>query len=144
MAACRFHREAVIEMAHVLVIDDDMVVLSLVSSILEAHGHTVAIAQDGRAGEKIFGESRVDLVITDIVMAGQEGMATIRALRRASPKLPILAMSGSNTMGRYGSYLDAAKLLGATATLPKPITVDGLMQVVDRLLAPGGPQPHLE
>jgi len=123
-------------MAHILVIDDDTVVLSLVSGILETHGHTVAVAQDGRAGMKIFGEGRVDLVITDIVMAGQEGIATIGALRRASPKVPILAMSGSNTVGRYGSYLDAAVLLGANATLSKPITIDGLMQVVDRLLAP--------
>ncbi len=121
-------------MAHILVIDDDNVVLSLVTGILETHGHTVAIARDGRAGEKVFGESHIDLVITDIVMAGQEGIATIGALRRVSPKVPILAMSGSNTMGRYGSYLDAAKLLGANATLSKPITVDGLIQVVDRLL----------
>jgi len=123
-------------MAHVLVIDDDAVVLSLVSGILETHGHTVAVAQDGRAGEKIFGEIPIDLVITDIVMAGQEGMATIGAIRRASPKIPILAISGSNTVGRYGSYLDAAKLLGANATLSKPITVDRLMQAVERLLAP--------
>jgi len=131
-------------MAHVLVIDDDTVILSLVSGILEAHGHTVALAKDGRAGETIFGASHVDLIITDIVMAGQEGMATIGAIRRASPKVPILAMSGSNTVGRYGSYLDAAKLLGANATLSKPITVDGLMQLVDRLLAPEGAHPHFE
>ena len=125
-------------MGHILVIDDDRVVLSLVSGILEAHGHSVTTAQDGRAGMEVFGRRHVDLVVTDIVMPGQEGMATISAIRRRSPKVPILAMSGSNTQGRYGSYLDAATLLGANATLLKPITVPGLMGAVDRLLAPKG------
>jgi len=123
-------------MGHVLVIDDDRVVLALVSGILEAHGHQVSTAQDGRAGMNVFSNHHVDLVVTDIVMPGQEGMATIGAIRRVSPKVPILAMSGSSTQGRYGSYLDAATLLGANATLAKPITIDGLMTAVDRLLAP--------
>jgi len=122
-------------MAHVLVIDDDRTVLALVSNILEAHGHQVSTAQDGREGMKVFDKGHVELVVTDIVMPGQEGMATIDAIRRISRKVPILAMSGSYTEGRYGSYLDAATLLGANATLAKPITVDGLMRAVDRLLA---------
>jgi len=122
-------------MAHVLVIDDDRTVLALVSGVLEAHGHQVSTAQDGHEGMKVFGKRHVDLVVTDIVMPGQEGMATIGAIRRVSPKVPILAMSGSSTQGRYGSYLDAATLLGANATLAKPITIDGLMTAVDKLLA---------
>jgi CheY-like chemotaxis protein len=121
-------------MAHVLVIDDDQAVLSLVSGILEAHGHLVSTAHDGRAGMGIFDRDPVDLVVTDIVMPGQEGMATIRAIRRTNRTIPILAMSGSHTPGKYGTYLDAAKLLGASDTLLKPITVDGLMEAVDRLL----------
>jgi len=103
-------------MAHVLVIDDDRTVLALVSNILEAHGHQVSTAQDGREGMKVFDKGHVELVVTDIVMPGQEGMATIDAIRRISRKVPILAMSGSYT-------------------LAKPITVDGLMRAVDRLLA---------
>jgi CheY-like chemotaxis protein len=75
-------------------------------------------------------------VVTDIVMPEQEGMATIGAIRRAHPKVPILAMSGSNTMGRYGSYLDAATLLGANAAIAKPFTPDSFMEAVDRLLVP--------
>jgi len=134
----RFHWKAVIKMAHVLVIDDDRAVLALVSGILEAHGHLVSTAQDGLAGIKVFDREHVDLVVTDIVMPGQEGMATIGAIRRTNRTIPILAVSGSYTEGRYGSYLDAATLLGADATLAKPITVDGLMKAVDRLLTPKG------
>ena len=138
VAKGRFHWKAVIKMAHVLVIDDDRAVLALVSGILEAHGHSVSTAPDGLAGMKIFDKEHVDLVVTDIVMPGQEGMATIGAIGRTNRTIPILAMSGSHTEGRYGSYLDAATLLGADATLAKPITVDGLMRAVDRLLAPKG------
>lgn len=123
-------------MGHVLVIDDDLVVLSLVSGILEAHGHTVIRAQDGLAGMKIFRRGRFDLVITDIVMPNQEGISTICDIRSASPGIPILAISGSRAEGRYGVYLDLAMDLGANATLSKPITVDGLMTAVARLLGP--------
>jgi len=130
----RFHRKTGITMGHVLVIDDDRVVLALVSGILEANGHSVTTAQDGLEGMKVFNNRHVDLVVTDIVMPGQEGMATIGAIRRVSPKVPIVAMSGSGTQGRYGSYLDAAILLGANATLEKPITVDRLLKAVEALL----------
>jgi DNA-binding NtrC family response regulator len=131
VAKSRFHRKAVIQMAHVLVIDNDRTVLSLASDILEAHGHLVSIAKDGRAGMKIFDEDRIDLVVTAIVMPGQEGMATIAAIRRTNRTIPILAMSDSR---RYGGYLDLATLLGASGSIEKPFTVDSLMEAIDRLL----------
>ena len=125
-------------MARMLVIDDDPSVRSLVSGLLEACGHSVVVAENGRAGMRAFEKDRIDLVVTDIVMPEQEGIATISAIRRLSPTVPILAISGSNTVGRYGDYLQAAEVLGASATLPKPLRPDDLIETIDRLLGAHG------
>ncbi|HLZ66916.1 MAG TPA: response regulator [Aliidongia sp.] len=121
-------------MAHMLVIDDDPSVRSLVSGLLQACGHSVVEAENGRVGLQAFDKDRIDLVVTDIVMPEQEGIATISAIRRLSANIPILAMSGSCTVGRYGDYLHAATVMGASATLPKPVRADHLLEAIDRLL----------
>jgi len=109
-------------MASILIIDDDPVIRALVS--------------DGQAGVKAFDGARIELVVTDIVMPVQEGIETIGAIRRLSPTVPILAISGSRTVGRYGDYLHAAAVLGATATLPKPFSAESLIEMIDELLPP--------
>ena len=121
-------------MARILVIDDDPGIRALVTGILEAQGHSVIAARDGEAGMAAFGTDQIDLVVTDMVMPVQEGIATIGAIRRLDRAVPILAMSGSHTTGRYGGPLDAASVVGANATLSKPLSVDALVEAVERLL----------
>ena len=122
-------------MARVLVIDDDPIVRTLVSNLLEARGHDVSVAADGRLGMKaIEASGAYDLIITDMVMPNQEGMETIVAIRRSHPRIPVLAISGSRTVGQRGDYLDAARMFGAAATLPKPIVPEVLVEAVERLL----------
>ncbi len=117
-----------------LVIDDDPVVRAYISALLEAYGHSTILARDGLEGVAIFKSNKMDLVITDIVMPRQEGIETIREIRRLDLSVPILAISGSHTAGRYGGYLDLAKTLGATATLAKPFTPNQLFAIIDSLL----------
>jgi len=122
-------------MAHILVIDDDPTVRSLLAALIEAHGHTAVTATDGRSGMKMFQMGSIDLVVTDIVMPDQEGIATIGAIRRLSRSIPILAISGSGTVGGPGDYLHAAQALGATSTLKKPLDSTEFVEVIERLLA---------
>jgi CheY-like chemotaxis protein len=121
-------------MARVLVIDDDPTIRLLVTGILESAGHTIVAAKDGRAGLTIFAKETFDLVVTDIIMPEQEGIETIGAIRRVSRTVPILAISGSATVGGAGDYLRAAAALGANATLQKPFAPDELGAAVERLL----------
>ena len=72
------------------------------------------------------------LVITDIVMPGMEGIETILRLMRERPSVAVLAISGAEPAS---VYLRAATALGATASLPKPFTVDRLLTAVGGLLA---------
>jgi len=126
-------------MGHVLVIDDDPTIRSLVVGLLEANGHSFVQAVDGRAGIALFAEGGFDLVVTDIVMPEQEGIETIAAIRRVNRAVPILAISGSATIGGMGDYLRAAAALGASATLKKPFAPEAFVATIERLF--GGPAP---
>jgi DNA-binding response OmpR family regulator len=119
-------------MAKILVIDDDDRLRRMIGRALRRGGHEVAEAEDGVAGLRLFHADRPDIVVTDIVMPGKEGIETIADLRRESLSLPILAISG----GRAGSeaYLKFASQLGADATLAKPFRSEDLLHEVDKLL----------
>ncbi|HLZ67862.1 MAG TPA: response regulator [Aliidongia sp.] len=121
-------------MARILVIDDDPTIRALVAGLLEQSGHSAVQARDGRAGVALFSKEDFDLVVTDIVMPEQEGIETIGAIRRLNRTMPILAISGSATIGGSGDYLRAAAALGATATLQKPLAPDRFIEMIDRLL----------
>ena len=123
-------------MAEIVIIDDDLSVRKLGRALLEAAGHTVTEAPEGYTGIKAFHEVKPDLVITDIVMPDCEGIETIRTIREADKKIPILAMSGSGLLGEAG-YLRMAMALGANANLRKPFLPDEFTLLVEKLLAEG-------
>src|ERR1044072_8376631 len=98
-------------MARILVADDDDMVRKTIRRMLELAGHEVTEAQDGVQCERIAATAKPDIVITDIVMPEQEGIETIRRLRRAHPELNIMAISGGG-LSREANYLQTARKLG--------------------------------
>ena len=125
-------------MANVLVIDDDPVVRRTVTRILRSSGHETVEAVDGRKGIEAMGLQHMDLVITDLFMPRQEGIETIREIRKISA-LPIIAMSGGATTQGTPLVdpfdpLIAAQQLGANMSIRKPFTGDALIAAVDEML----------
>lgn len=120
-------------MAEILIIDDEAPVRTLVRRALGMHGHDVTEAHDGLQGIARYAAAPTDLVITDLVMDGMEGMDTIRGIRRLNPDVPILAISGGGR-GAAGDYLTIAAALGATETMEKPFGLQELSETVERLL----------
>jgi CheY-like chemotaxis protein len=115
----------------ILVVDDEDSIRGLFRELLTAEGYRVVVASDGRqACEMLRQGMNPDLVITDLVMPNQEGIETIRAIRQQFPTVRIIAISGA--FG--GKFLRMAKLLGADATLTKPILPDQLCSTVAELL----------
>jgi len=119
-------------MARILVIDDDALVRTTISVILERAGHEIVLAPDGQVGVLEYGRSAFDLVITDILMPEQEGIETIVALRKANPDVKILAISGGGRAGNQ-DYLLIAEKFGANASLQKPFDPDDLVARVEAL-----------
>jgi DNA-binding response OmpR family regulator len=123
-------------MALILVIDDDAALRDVVRRILTGAGHEVIEAENGVVGIEFAAARRPTIAITDILMPEKEGIETIRELRRLKLGLKIIAMSGGSP-NKGMLYLDAAKTLGADATLMKPFRKAELLVVVNDLLTSG-------
>jgi DNA-binding NarL/FixJ family response regulator len=88
-------------------------------------------AGNGRqAMQQITQNADIDLMITDLVMPEQEGIETIRMVRKVRPDLKVIAMSGA----AGGSYLGSATMLGASASLQKPFSTGELLRTVRDVL----------
>ncbi len=116
--------------ARIVVADDEPGVRSFLRLVLENGGYEVMEAANGKEALKEARAGRVDLVITDLVMPEQEGIETIRALRKDMPGIGIIAISGA--LG--GQFLEAARLLGAQVVLSKPISAGLLLAKVAEVL----------
>ena len=119
-------------MAKVLVIDDDDQVRRIVCRMLRSGGHEPIEFSQGEAGTAAIDREAPDLVITDLIMPGQDGIETITRIRETSG-LPIIAMSGLRPESGFTPLVDA-QLMGADLTIKKPFTVDALLAAVDELL----------
>jgi len=83
-------------MYHILVIDDEKMILDLVQFVLSKAGFKVEIALDGQEGIKKFDNGRFDLVITDILMPGLDGRDVVEHIRNSDkPCTPIIGISGT-------------------------------------------------
>jgi CheY-like chemotaxis protein len=129
------------EVARILVIDDDEVFVDMMVHALEERGHNVAFALDGLAGTKAFAASPFDAVICDLVMPNQEGLETIRHIRRERPGIAIVAVSGGLPRAPQVDVLDLASKFGADQTLRKPFKPSQLGTALDAALAARGEVP---
>jgi CheY-like chemotaxis protein len=116
-------------MATILVVDDDETDRVGLSSILEQAGHTVVLAQDGDEALNTFLAAHIDLVVTDMVMPGRDGLGLISAIRGVNPGAAIIAISGKSP-----GQLEASKVFGAGRVLTKPIDRLAFLAAVTELV----------
>ncbi len=80
---------------------------------------------------------KIDLVITDILMPVMDGIEFIKALKRLSPRTPIIAISGGGGSTPAAHSLKRAEMLGAEKILFKPFAPPELIDCVRGFLADG-------
>jgi CheY-like chemotaxis protein len=88
------------------------------------------------AGCRAFSASQFDVVVCDIVMPEQEGVETIKIIRRQRPDVGIVAISGGLSLSHTTNIdvLHIAGQFGANATLRKPFQLSELTTAVDKVL----------
>ena len=123
-------------MTKILVIEDNPIVLDTLSRVLQTGGYEVVVAKDGVDGLAAFRLEQPDLVVSDMIMPGQEGTETIRYILAEEPDAKIVAISGGGRIGNI-DFLDLAKKMGATAVLAKPFDPDDLLAIVANCLKTG-------
>jgi CheY-like chemotaxis protein len=119
-------------MAHLLVVDDDECMRSLLAATLGLAGHAVVLARHGREALERLEEHAFHVVVTDMLMPEMDGLTLIAALRKSKPELPIIAMSGGTR--ESSSCLERAEEMGAAQTLAKPFHPQQLLDAVTRVL----------
>ena len=120
-------------MPKILVIEDDKSFRNVLVQMLEKAGFEVRQAGDGNQALQVCGEFNPDVVLTDIIMPDKEGLETIGELISLCPQIKIIAMSGGGKTGAM-DFLSLAVSYGASCTLTKPLTSEGLLKAVEETL----------
>jgi len=101
----------------VLLIDDDPLVRRSISLYLEDKGYTVAQAESGAHGMELFALQQPDIVLTDLMMPGMDGLAVVQAIKEHSTELPVIVISGNGSV----EYAIETMRKGAWDYITKPI-----------------------
>ena len=117
----------------VLVIDDDASILHMMTALLEDQNYYVFSANNGNAAIEVLKELHVDLVVTDIIMPGMEGLELIRNIKKSNSETKIIAMSGYRASGQL-DYLRYAREFGVDHTFQKPFDIKQFLQTVKDLI----------
>ena len=126
-------------MARILVAEDDRAVRSFVSRALAHRGHAVSAVDDGLQALEALDEARreagagFDLLITDIVMPGLDGIALALKVARDRPNLPILMMTGYSAERQRAHNLE--ELICRVIT--KPFNLEQICKAAEEVLAAG-------
>ena len=116
----------------VLIIDDHPDVRSVLCDGFKKAGYEVTAAIDGNQGIQLFRAHCADLVITDILMPGKDGLEFIRELRNEHSLVKIIAMSGGYHVGL--DFLPEAQLFGAVRSLAKPFSFPEILAVAEEII----------
>jgi CheY-like chemotaxis protein/anti-sigma regulatory factor (Ser/Thr protein kinase) len=118
-------------MARVLVVEDSPEQARMIAGLLEAADLQVELAPDGAAAVRALAERAPDLVLTDLIMPGRDGLQVVEAVRREHPEIPVVLMTA------FGSEEIARRALqkGAASYVPKARLREELVATTRGLLA---------
>jgi len=117
-------------MAHVLLVDDEPSILSVLSTLLKAEGYDVSAALGGEKAKELLHSEEFDLMISDVRMSPINGMELLRLARKDRPALPVIMLTAH---GSVETAIEALKL-GAFDYVTKPFKVDELLITVQRAI----------
>ena len=131
----------------ILVLDDDARIRDLLRRYLSQEGFEVALAEDGKALNRIMLRDAVDLIVLDLMMPGEDGLSVCRRLRASKDKTPIIMLTAK------GEDIDRIVGLevGADDYLAKPFNPRELLARIHAVLrrrpvgeVPGAPSSEQE
>ena len=120
-------------MKNILIVDDDPAIQTLFEQFFKTKGFNPRVAIDGFDALLSMKEQVPDLIVTDIVMDGMDGLALMREVRNQHPDMPIIAISGGRRSVSVDFELPAEKS-GADVFLEKPVHLEDLFRTIQSLL----------
>jgi CheY-like chemotaxis protein len=116
----------------IFVVDDDELVLNLLTKILEPEGYAVRTFACARECASAVSAQGPDCIVSDLQMPGMDGIQLIHALRASGCEVPVIIVTAA-----IGSsiQLDQARRAGAYRILPKPVSRPELLELIAGALA---------
>lgn len=115
---------------HVLVVEDERRLATLLQRVLTEERHVVDVANDGLAGFDLAGSGTYDVIILDLMLPGMDGIQITKRLRDARIQTPILMLTARGAVEDRVSGLKS----GADDYLVKPFAMEELLARVSALL----------
>ncbi|MFH1228603.1 MAG: HD domain-containing phosphohydrolase [Planctomycetota bacterium] len=116
----------------IMVVDDDPHVHNIFKQLFDKMGYEIVSAKSGEeAVEKAFNEV-FSMVLCDIEMSGIDGLATLKAIKKINPALPVVIMSGRGTHDRVINALGN----GASDFIAKPFSLRQTTVILNKILHP--------
>jgi two-component system cell cycle response regulator DivK len=127
-------------MTKVLVVEDNLMNMELVTFILTAGGIDVTQAFDGPEALDKIKEKTFDLILLDIQLPGMDGIEVIQNINRdrAILNTPIVALTAHAMQGDEQKFIDA----GCVGYISKPIDISTFVERVNSYIAGGGAKPE--
>ena len=132
--------EAAAPLRHILLVEDEAYVRDSLTEVLEERGFRVSAEASGDAALRLLGRTRFDLILTDLRMAGMDGLELVRRVRSDGGDVPIVVLTGHGTVS---SAVDCVRA-GASDYLLKPADPDRLVASIGQAIgdaAAGGETP---
>jgi DNA-binding NtrC family response regulator len=117
-------------LAHLLIVDDDANTLASLSRAFRLAGHEAVVCDNAARALELAKSQPFDLMMSDVVMPGKDGLALLEDLRAAGIALPVVMISGQANI----EMAVRATRLGAIDFLEKPLSTDKLLLTVDNVL----------
>ena len=117
-------------MARLLIIEDELAMRTALTDVLEAHGHQVETASNGRDGLHRARDHQHDLILLDVMMPKMDGLTLCQTLRKEGFQMPVLMVTARSHVDDRVDGLDA----GADDYLVKPFSTRELLARVRALL----------
>ncbi len=117
-------------MKRLLIVDDDVNLLTFFEEELTQAGFSVTIRDNGADAIIAAAEEEYDLILLDMLMPGLDGIKVTKVLRKITPGIPIIGLTGY--VGR--GYLSQAMELGVPI-LTKPVVMTDLILEINQALA---------
>ncbi len=116
--------------AHLLVIDDDANTLASLARAFRLAGYEPTVCDNAARALELIKAQRFDLILSDVVMPGKDGLSLLEDLKAAGATTPVVMISGQASV----EMAVKATRLGAVDFLEKPLSTDKLLVTVENAL----------
>ncbi len=115
----------------VLLVDDEVAFTAGMEKVLGRRGFDVTVAADGLTALPLIAGQHFDVVVLDIKMPGMDGIQVLKEIKRFSPDLPVILLTGHYSLSEEEDTLQ----VGASAYLHKPVPVGELVKVITKAVS---------